>query len=253
MKKSLLLLTVLMCMSFATNAQQVMFDFDANNADLGFTGTWSATGAWPYASFQKVANPNSSGINTSANVGEYLHLGNDTCSLANDLINGNDPAFNQINNATTPYLMVKVLVDKPIDVTIKLNNTASPYWPVNQFTQRVTTVDKWVDVAFDLTVMDDFGNTMTATNYDRFSINFDFDLGDGSINGDSYYFDDVRTVASLPTAIESIKFKNDNSIVDVYNIMGNRIKTQVEKEDALKGLPNGFYIVDGEKVYVKNY
>jgi hypothetical protein len=45
---------------------------------------------------------------------------------------------------------------------------------------------------------------------------------------------------------------NDTKLVDVYTIMGVRVRTQVTRMDALKGLPNGVYIVGNQKVLVNN-
>ncbi|MCD8387867.1 MAG: InlB B-repeat-containing protein [Bacteroidales bacterium] len=43
-------------------------------------------------------------------------------------------------------------------------------------------------------------------------------------------------------------YAQDNKIVDVYNIMGMRVKSQVNIENALDGLSRGIYIVNGKKI-----
>lgn len=65
-----------------------------------------------------------------------------------------------------------------------------------------------------------------------------------------------------PEALIAVKANNDSSAVDaigidsdvkvnVYNLQGIQIKSDVELKDATKGLPKGIYIVNGKKVYVK--
>ena len=56
----------------------MLFDFDTVNQDLEFV-SWGGTG------FSKISNPDPSGINTSDNVGQYTHAGNDS-GLENDLV-----------------------------------------------------------------------------------------------------------------------------------------------------------------------
>jgi beta-xylosidase len=56
------------------------------------------------------------------------------------------------------------------------------------------------------------------------------------------------------TGIEELPDINisDNKLVDVYSIMGVRVRSQVYRKDAVKGLPNGVYIIDHQKVLVNN-
>ncbi len=56
-----------------------------------------------------------------------------------------------------------------------------------------------------------------------------------------------------PTWINDLPiFNSEPEIVDVYSITGARIRSQVKRENATKGLPSGVYIVGGEKVIVTN-
>jgi endoglucanase len=47
--------------------------------------------------------------------------------------------------------------------------------------------------------------------------------------------------------------QNENEVVDVFTIMGVRMRSQVKREHATDGLPNGVYIVGRQKVLVTNY
>lgn len=46
--------------------------------------------------------------------------------------------------------------------------------------------------------------------------------------------------------------QNENSNVDVYNLLGARIRTQVKYEQAIKGLPTGLYIIGNKKIFIHN-
>ncbi len=58
---------------------------------------------------------------------------------------------------------------------------------------------------------------------------------------------------SSSSGVDDIIIDNDNadSSVDVYNLSGVRLRTNVNRPDATAGLPAGFYIVGGRKVAVK--
>lgn len=51
----------------------------------------------------------------------------------------------------------------------------------------------------------------------------------------------------LPTSINGVEAAADEP-VDVYSTGGVLLKKQVRRADALKGLPAGLYIVNGEKI-----
>jgi len=152
---------------------EMLFDFDTTNQDVGFE-SWGGTG------FAKVENPDKSGINTSDNVAEYTHAGNDS-GLENSLVNDATP-LTPFDFAETPFIKVKVWVSKPVGVSIKLQNY--PDWGQGEEQIiNVTETNKWVELVFN------YGAT-TAINYDRVQIYFDKDRSAGSVAGDKFYFDD---------------------------------------------------------------
>jgi hypothetical protein len=55
-----------------------------------------------------------------------------------------------------------------------------------------------------------------------------------------------------PLAIKELSAKelNQNELVDVYTIMGVKIRSQIKRWQATKGLSDGLYIVGGKKVLV---
>jgi len=56
-----------------------------------------------------------------------------------------------------------------------------------------------------------------------------------------------------PTGINEILYNDPNEMVDVYTIMGIKIRTQIKREQAIKELSNGLYIVGKEKIIIVNH
>ena len=180
---------------------EMLFDFDTVNTDLAFV-SWGGTG------FAKIANPDASGINVSDNVAQYTHAGNDS-GLENDLVSNATP-LTPFDFSETPFIKVKVWVNKPVAVSIKLQNYPD-YGQGHEQKVEVTEINTWVEVIFN------FG-AITATNYDRAQIYFDKDKSGGSVVGDIYYFDDylksnvapavVNTITPVADAVEVSQFVN---------------------------------------------
>jgi len=57
---------------------------------------------------------------------------------------------------------------------------------------------------------------------------------------------------SNPTAIEDIfnTGTNENELIDVYNIIGMKIQSQMKRSEMIKNLPPGLYIVGKRKVMI---
>ena len=165
---------------------EMLFDFDTTNQDVAFE-SWGGTG------FAKIANPDASGINTSTNVGEYTHAGNDS-GLENSLV-ANATPLTPVDFAETPFIKVKVWVSKPLGVTVRVQNYPD-YGSGAEQIINVTETNKWVELIYN------FG-AVTASNYDRVQIYFDRDRSGGSVAGDVYYFDDYLK-SNVPPAVETI-------------------------------------------------
>ncbi|MDP6922342.1 MAG: Ig-like domain-containing protein, partial [Lutibacter sp.] len=181
--------------------QEMLFDFDTTNADLAFT-SWGGTG------FEKIANPDQTGINTSDHVGKYIHGGNDS-GLENDLVNGDSPLA-PFDFSETPYIRVKVWVDTPVDVSIKLQNY--PDWGQGlEQKLSVTETNQWVELVFNY-------SAVTATNYNRAQIYFDKDMSAGATSGDVFYFDDYEK-SNIPPQT-SVSYSPADGATDV-NLFGN--------------------------------
>lgn len=75
---------------------------------------------------------------------------------------------------------------------------------------------------------------------------FDYDYGN------FYYGMFIRPVYNKKSSsVASVKSDTSNENVNVYNVNGQIVKQNVSKSAALKGLPKGVYILDGEKYIVK--
>ena len=56
---------------------------------------------------------------------------------------------------------------------------------------------------------------------------------------------------SKPTALEDVTNTTDkNEIVDVYNMMGIKVRSQIKRSEAMSVLPDGLYIVGHQKVMI---
>lgn len=67
---------------------------------------------------------------------------------------------------------------------------------------------------------------------------------------DIHMIDDINVEVSNTTGVKDINIDN-NGPVDVYNMNGQLLRKQVDRNNATTGLPAGFYIVGGKKVLVK--
>ena len=188
--------------SFTTKAavggdvNEMLFDFDTVNQNIDFV-SWAGTG------FSKISNPYPSGINTSANVGKYIHAGNNS-GLENALVNGATP-LDPPDFSETPFVKVKVWIDKPVDVIVRIQNYPD-YGQGFEQTISVTETNQWVQLIYNF-------NSVTASNYDRVQIYFDRWQSGGSLAGDLYYFDDYELSNVAPAA--EVTFNPADGAADV--------------------------------------
>ncbi len=207
MKKITTFFFSILCMLSVANAQEIMlFDFDTANANHVFLETWNGT--WPNTAFAKVANPDASGINISANVGKYTSNGGANGELITEDSGGTNVASTivpQFDFASTPYFFVKVWVNKPVTVSIEMRN-AGWYPAFTTKTKNVTAINQWVLLEFDFSDIR-FGAPGNYWGYyDRIGVIFDKDLSGGTVANDVYYFDELKLSAtSIITGLSSKK------------------------------------------------
>lgn len=220
MKKITTLFFGLMCLLSIANAQNTMlFDFDTTNANITFQEAWNGT--WPNASFAKVANPDASGINTSANVGKFTSNGGANATIMSEGVGSATlPSF---DIGSMQYFSVKVWVSKPVSVSLYFANNG--YYPGFAYiTQNVTTTNQWVTVQFDCAEFKNGGPHGWGT-YNILGVCFDKDLTGGTVANDVYYFDDIQQSSSLLTTAIDLTKKTDTSFSVYPNPAQNYILT----------------------------
>lgn len=163
MKKFYFLLTMVF-FAFATNAQYIYTDFDANQNET-FTG-------WPNAP-QVVANPDASGVNTSAMVGEWVRSTEQWAHVYCEL-------DGMIDFSTGETFYLKVWAPIACDVLFKLEDKNNSGTFIENM-QSISTPNQWVQLAFDFT-------GAASQTYNKIVIFMDF----ATNNDNTFYFDDVE-------------------------------------------------------------
>lgn len=153
-------------------------DFECQrNASYG--GGWDILSA--------VANPDASGINTSAGVGRYVDPLDEWSALVIDY-------QNPIDLTTNNYIRCKIWSPKNGQVLIKLEGGASA--PVEKFIP-IPATNTWVEYAADF-------SPQAGGNYKKISIFFN--AGVLAETGDIYYIDDIERIPKpAPGPIEDFE------------------------------------------------
>lgn len=177
---------------------QMLIDFETQETDA----SWSS---WGGAGFQKIDNPDKSGINTSNYVGKYT-VPSGNAGIENGDVNGSKLSF--FDYSATPYFRVKIWAPKPVKVRMQLQN--DPNYGQNSGEKEiyVEDVNQWVELVYNF-------STTTATNHNRVQLYFDR-YHDGSSAGDVYYFDDIHKGDIPPTASSTVVLDGLNN-VEVYS------------------------------------
>ncbi len=161
--KHLYLIISFVFIAFAANAQYVYNDFDGNQNDE-FTG-------WPNAPVI-VANPDASGINTSANVAQWDRSGEQWAHVWTEL-------DGKIDFSTGSSFSLKIWSPKACDVLLKLEDKANS-GTFTEVSQSIANANEWVELTFD------FSGAASGT-YDKVIIFMDF----AATEENTFYFDDV--------------------------------------------------------------
>ena len=193
--------------TFTTEApvtNKMLIDFETPQTDAGW-------GSWGGAGFEKIDNPDPTGINTSAKVGKYTVPGGNAGIENNDVDGAKLPFFDY---EQTPYFRVKVWVSKAVKVHMQLQN--NPDWGNNTGVKEILVeeTNKWVELVFN------FGGTTIADGKDphnRIQIYFDRDKSGGSVEGDVYYFDDIHKSDVQPPAEFTLSPATGASDIETYS------------------------------------
>ncbi|WP_146841157.1 T9SS type A sorting domain-containing protein, partial [Flavobacterium glaciei] len=163
----------------------------------------------------KVANPQSNGINTSANVAKMVKGAG--AMWAGSKIKMAAPVDFTANK------LFKVKVWSPVagkKLLLKFEGTAGNF---EKESTGVTTANTWEELTFDFT------NVGTNNTADFMVFIFDFGtVGDGSANS-TYYFDDVKqaSIPLVPSTNYLVSFETD-SLIGIWNSFENPGQTGFE-------------------------
>lgn len=210
----------LMMFALTMNAQYIYNDFDANQNET-FLG-------WPNEP-NIVANPDATGINTSANVAEWVRSEEQWAHTYCD-IDGT------IDFSTGNTFMVKAYLPIACDVLFKLEGSSGAFV---ELTANVTDINQWTQLSFD------FAGASSGT-YNKIVIFFDF----ASTTDNIFYFDDVTgpeyqsggtgDPVQLPVTFDNPDVNygltdfggNASEIVDDPNNPSNKVAKSIKTEGA---------------------
>lgn len=207
--KQLFTFLTLILLGFGLNAQYIYNDYDANQ-NVVFM-------AWPNMP-TPMANPHSTGINTSANVAEFIRT--DWAQWDNiytDVLPGT------IDFTTGTVFSIKVYSPIVCDVLFKLEGNAAPV----ERLQSITTPNQWVQLDFDFT-----GEATDVFN--KLVIFLDF----ATFNANTFYFDDIQGPeyntggGGGGTLTLPVTFDDQTAAYDLTDFGGNFSEIIVDPDDA---------------------
>lgn len=183
--KKILLFALLICYNsyYAQCTDPLITDFECSPASYAFTG-----------SLTSIANPFSTGINTSANVGQYIDDG--TAAFDNLTFDNGGVIDLSANN----IFKFKVYSTNVVPLVVKLEGGTSPGVEIPV---AIDITGTWIEYTVDF-------SSRSAENHQKVVFFFRFNQTDGTAS-DTYYIDDIRwetsTTGSLPivTDFETIK------------------------------------------------
>jgi beta-xylosidase len=149
---------------------------------------------------------------------------------------------NGINLSNYKYLVAKLVADNTSSVSFRIFDENS-YW----------TTPAQFDFGSNRQVVVNLSNaykngTTTKLNPGHIYIVGFWSLGNKPIVIENVYL--TNNDDYTPTAIDEVWNDDINELVDVYTIMGIRIRSQIKRELAVRGLTNGLYIVGKKKVLI---
>ena len=160
MKQIFTLLTI-MTLAFSMNAQYIYNDFDGNQNEA-FSG-------WPNEP-AIIANPDVSGINTSANVAEWVRSEEQWAHVICEV-------EGTIDFSTGTVFELKAHLPIACEVVFKLESAVGP---TTELSTTVSTVNQWTQLSFD------FAGAQSGL-YNKIVVFFDF----ANTADNTFYFDDV--------------------------------------------------------------
>ena len=184
MKLSLLTLPFMMAFALFAGAQTTILDFE----DAATSTTFQYFGSTLDGSLTStIANPNSSGINTSATVLEFNKPGGSEVWAG--AFSNPDPTT-AVDVTTSTQVCIKVHMDHIGNLALKLENstTGGPNWLT---TKANTLINEWEEICFDVTTPSEEDPFTGANGHVYSTVTVFFDFGISPIEDQVYYLDDV--------------------------------------------------------------
>ncbi|MEQ8358304.1 MAG: T9SS type A sorting domain-containing protein [Cytophagales bacterium] len=196
------------------NAQNIPIDFESGGH--GANWNWAVFENTDNPPLEIVANPDPSGINTSATVAKFTARQTGNPWAGCESLHGAGIGSWTINPSNST---IRIMVWKDVisDVGIKLVRVDS--WSLGEIKIANTLTNQWEQLTFD------FSSHMDTT-YDQIVIFPDFDLS-GRSSDNIIYFDNVYGAAASPVALEAI---SENAI----SIYPNPVKDQLSISSAIE-------------------
>jgi len=153
---------------------------------------------------------------------------------------------NGVNLSGYKYLVAKLGADNTSSVSFRLFDENS-YW----------TKPAQYDFGTTRTVVVTLANMYKSGTTTKFDPSHIYIVGFWSSGNQPIVIDNVYLTNSdtyeQTTGINDVSYNNDpNEIVDVYTIMGIKIRSQIKREQAIRELRNGLYIVGKKKILISN-
>lgn len=193
MKKNLLLSFLMIFGLASLSAQVTILDFEAPETSTTFQYFGSTLEG---ATNNIIANPNPSGVNTSAMVGEFIKPA-DSETFAGAFSNPNPSTPIDLTNAT--QVCVDVHMPNIGNLALKLEQEAGggANW---RLTQTNTVVNDWETLCFDISQLSEEEPMVAAAGvYARVVLFFDFD--EVLAEEETYYFDNLTTDGTVAETI----------------------------------------------------
>ena len=207
--KQIYILLMLMMFAIGVNAQYIYNDYDANQ-NVEFLG-------WPNMPVT-IANPDVSGVNTSANVAQWVRT---NWAQYDNVYTNVLPGT--IDFTTGTIFSLKVWSPIACDVLFKLEGSAAPV----ERLQSITTPNQWVQLDFD------FSGEATDT-YNKIV----FFLTLPHIHANTFYFDDIEgpeynnVPPPMGTLTLPVTFDDPEADYDLIDFGGNVSEIIVDPDNS---------------------
>ena len=200
-----------------------------------------------------------------SNIGNYAAqtarpISDDSCGTrCLTVLNSWTSGINRIyQNITLPKGDYKLLLDMKYECTNQLSNNGNTVIASGNINQSYTGIKIGTNVDYRYPA-ENFTWELICYDFQleeettiELSLGFSTSASVGAANNTLVYIDNLRLLVKEDDIVNSIEKTNDTSEkIDVYNIYGVKIRSNISKNKYAQGLRPGFYIVDNKKIFIK--